>query len=348
VKCGDWFTTFLSLPKRLKNASGGEGDKLVLKNMTAKKRFRAKRQKITQLTRQGIIDRLFIDSSEPFWGKLDLVSFLKRTWPLDQMPSEDRRFKDAEGDIWQHMVNNDDWDNNYLLWTRLKIGEIPDEQFARFLEARVYPLTCPDKNRIEALVASFNEELKNDRFIMRSTSEISGRPIYKVVSMDSIDGMGNAYEVVLSFAGEDRDYVFAVAEILRENEIQLFYDNYEEVYLWGKNLVEHLHKVYSSSARYCVMFISKHYAEKVWPTHERRSAFEKAISAKEEYILPARFDDTEIPGLSTHVSYIDLRKKTPQQFAEIIIQKLGHTLEEEEEIVEDVYSTEITDDDIPF
>src|SRR5436190_17794730 len=57
--------------------------------------------------------------------------------------------------------------------------------------------------------------------------------------------------------------------------VSLFYDNYEEASLWGKNLTEHLHKVYSGSARYCVMFISKHYAEKVWPTHERRSAFEK-------------------------------------------------------------------------
>jgi hypothetical protein len=46
-------------------------------------------------------------------------------------------------------------------------------------------------------------------------------------------------------------------------------------------LVEHLHKVYSGSARFCVMFISKHYADKVWPTHERRSEFEKAIETKE-------------------------------------------------------------------
>ncbi|MFZ1084063.1 MAG: TIR domain-containing protein, partial [Terracidiphilus sp.] len=155
---------------------------------------------------------------------------------------------------------------------------------------------------------------------------------------------GNAYEVVLSFAGENRQYVDPVAEILRKNDIELFYDNYEEVSLWGKNLTEHLHKVYSSSARYCVMFISKFYAEKVWPTHERRSAFEKAISSKEEYILPARFDDTEIPGLHKDISYVDLRKKTPKQFAEMIIQKLGRSIKEEEETL----GIEISEDDIPF
>lgn len=304
-----------------------------------------KRQKITEITRRAIIDRLFLDTTEPFYGKSDLISFLKRTWPLSQMPSEDRRFKDAEGDIWQHSINNDDWTEQELLWNRLKIGEIPDEQFARFLEARVHPLVCPDRERLEYLAQSFNEELKNDRFVMQKASEISGRPIYKVVPMDRLDGMGNAYEVVLSFAGEDRPYVDRVAAVLRYNDIELFYDNYEEVALWGKNLTEHLHKVYSSSARYCVMFISQFYAEKVWPTHERRSAFEKAISSKEEYILPARFDDTEIPGLHKHISYIDLRKKAPEQFAGMIIQKLGRTMIE---VDEETLESEIADDDIPF
>ncbi|ADV83687.1 TIR domain-containing protein [Terriglobus saanensis] len=304
-----------------------------------------KRQRMTEITRQAIVDRLFLDSSEPFYGKSDLISFLKRTWPLSQMPSTDYRFKDAEGDIWQHSVNNDDWTDSELLWNRLKIGEIPDEQFSRFLEARVHPLICPDRDRMESLVAAFNEELKNDRFVMRKASEISGRPIYKVSSLDDVGGLGNAYEVVLSFAGEDRAYVDQVAQILRDSDISLFYDNYEEVTLWGKNLTEHLHMVYSSSARYCVMFISENYAEKVWPTHERRSAFEKAISSKEEYILPARFDDTDIPGLSKHISYIDLRKKSPDQFAALIIQKLGHTIADD---VEESTDSTLSDDDIPF
>jgi hypothetical protein len=229
-----------------------------------------KRQRITEITRQAIIDRLFMDSSEPFYGKSDLISFLKRTWPLSQMPSTDSRFKDAEGDIWQHSINNDDWSDSELLWNRLKIGEIPDEQFSRFLEARVHPLICPDRDRLESLVAAFNEELKNDRFVMRKASEISGRPIYKVVSMDHIEGMGNAYEVVLSFAGEDRVYVDQVAKILRERDIALFYDNYEEVTLWGKNLTEHLHKVYSSSLQQPVpetWLTPPQSREKPWPSH---------------------------------------------------------------------------------
>src|SRR6185436_7102854 len=105
------------------------------------------------------------------------------------------------------------------------------------------------------------------------------------------------YEVVLSFAGEDREYVDQVASNLQDRGVRLFYDRYEEATLWGKDLTEHLDRVYRGSARYCVMFISQHYASKLWPSHERRSALAKALAEKTEYILPARFDETEIAGI---------------------------------------------------
>jgi hypothetical protein len=259
------------------------------------------------------------------------------------MTSTDHRFKDAEGDIWQHMVNNYDWDESELLYRRLQITDIPDERFAKFLETCVHPLVTPEVERINKLIALFNDALKNDGFSMRASGQISGRPIYKVVSITGSGGVGHEYEVVLSFAGEDRAYAERVAHILRANEVSLFYDNYEEASLWGKDLVEHLHKVYSGSARYCVMFISKHYADKVWPTHERRSAFEKAIETKEEYILPARFDDTEIPGLRKTIGYVDLRRKSPEQLAALILDKLGRP-QFERELPEE----KIEDEDIPF
>jgi hypothetical protein len=223
-------------------------------------------------------------------------------------------------------VNNYDYDESELLYKRLGITGVPDKQFVRFLETCLNPVVARDPKRIEALAGMFNSYLKNDGFVAQPSGQVSGRTIYKVVSLTGA-GIGEAYEVVLSFAGENRDYVEQVADLLKLNDVSVFYDNFEEVTLWGKNLTEHLHKVYSSSARYCVMCISKHYAEKVWPTHERRSAFEKAIESKEEYILPARFDDTEIPGLHKHIVYIDLRKKTPEDLAKLIMQKLGRPMQ---------------------
>jgi hypothetical protein len=129
------------------------------------------------------------------------------------------------------------------------------------------------------------------------------------------------YDVALSFAGEDRVYVERVATVLRDAGVQVFYDKFEEVDLWGRNLADHLAQIYANS-RFVVMFVSKHYAAKVWPNHERKHAQARALKNQEDVILPARFDDTEIPGLPDTVAYVDLRTLTANELAERIIKKL--------------------------
>ena len=131
------------------------------------------------------------------------------------------------------------------------------------------------------------------------------------------------YDVCLSFAGKDRAYVRRVANILKSKGIRIFYDEYEQVDMWGKDLYVHLDDIYKNTAKFCVLFASKHYAKKVWTNHERQSAQARAIQQHSEYILPAKFDDTPIPGLRPTIGYIDLRKITPEQLAEMIIKKTG-------------------------
>lgn len=202
-----------------------------------------KSKRISEITRRDIVDALLLEEKIQFLGKLDLISFLKRIWPLQQMSSEDDRFKTAEGDIWQHMVNNSDWSYSELLYRRLGIIDISDERFARFLETCLHPLVTREPERINQLVSLFNEALKSDGFAMRAIGKLSGRSIYRMTTaMTGNEALGQTYEVVLSFAGEDRDYVEQVADILKTNQVSLFYDDYEEASLWGKNLVEHLQK----------------------------------------------------------------------------------------------------------
>lgn len=242
------------------------------------------------------------------------------------MPSTDDRFENAEGDIHQHMVNNSDWEYEYLLNTYLNLPECNDETFIKFLEECVHPTVLRDEDRIGETVGAFNKELEHDGLRLEATKQFHGRSLFEVVEPGRAARAGDAeeeYEVVLSFAGEERPYVEAVAEYLRGVGIKVFYDKYEESTLWGKDLAEHLDKVYRGSARYCVMFISRHYAEKVWTTHERRSALARALEEKTEYILPARFDTTEIPGLRPTIGYVNLSDKSPEQLGELIIQKLG-------------------------
>jgi hypothetical protein len=104
--------------------------------------------------------------------------------------------------------------------------------------------------------------------------------------------------------------------------VNVFYDDFEKASLWGKNLVDHLADIYQNRSRYVVMFISEFYVRKAWPKHERRHAQARALIASDEYILPARFDDTDVPGMTTTVGYIDLRTHTPAELVAVILEKL--------------------------
>jgi len=130
------------------------------------------------------------------------------------------------------------------------------------------------------------------------------------------------YDVVISFAGEDREIAERLAEELRNHEVSVFYDAFEKETLWGKNLYEYLDYIYKESARYCVMILSKSYADKSWTNHERRSAQARAFREQREYILPIRLDDTEIPGLPETVGYISLKKSTIEEIIQLILKKL--------------------------
>jgi hypothetical protein len=131
------------------------------------------------------------------------------------------------------------------------------------------------------------------------------------------------FDVALSFAGEDRAYVAEVANTLRKMDIRVFYDKYETVSLWGKNLYEHLQEIYYSKSRYVVMFLSDNYAKKLWTNHERKIAQAKAFESHQEFVLPARFDNTEIPGILPTIAYVNLKDYSPQEFAKLIKEKIG-------------------------
>ena len=138
--------------------------------------------------------------------------------------------------------------------------------------------------------------------------------------------MDKYYDVVLSFAGEDRGYVEAVADILKALKINVFYDNYEQSELWGKNLYTYLYDIYKNQAKYCVMFISEHYAKKLWTNHERKAVQDRMfMEFDKEYLLPVRLDNTEIEGISPTLGYVD--NKEPAELAYLIAKKLDKEID---------------------
>ncbi len=130
------------------------------------------------------------------------------------------------------------------------------------------------------------------------------------------------YDVALSYAGEDRTYAESLAEALQHHGVKVFYDQFEKTALWGKNLYTYLSDLYQNKAKYCIMFLSKNYATKVWTNHEREAAQARAFKEHEEYILPIRLDGTAVPGMLPTISYLRWPPETAETISDIIRAKL--------------------------
>ena len=138
-------------------------------------------------------------------------------------------------------------------------------------------------------------------------------------------GPGWRWDVALSFASAQRDYVQQVDEALKAQGLRCFYDADEEIDLWGKYLAEELPAIYGEQAAggAVVVFVSADYADQDWTRLERRAALARAVRERREYVLPAGSMRRRCPGCCRTWFWVDLRTRSPQQFAAMIADKLA-------------------------
>ena len=109
-------------------------------------------------------------------------------------------------------------------------------------------------------------------------------------------GRGWRWDVALSFAGAQRDYVEQVAAALQARGVRCFYDADEQIELWGRYLAEELPRIYAEESAAVVVFVSAEYADRDWTRLERRAALDRAVRERREYVLPAGSMTRPCPG----------------------------------------------------
>lgn len=135
---------------------------------------------------------------------------------------------------------------------------------------------------------------------------------------------GFEYDVALSFAGTERSLAEKLAHAIRDAGYRVFYDNFYPEQLWGKNLADFFDRVYRKDSRYCVVFVSKEYSDRVWTNHERRSAQARSLAEKgAEYILPIQIDGSELEGIPPTIGYLSLDRYSIEQISQMLLKKLG-------------------------
>lgn len=130
------------------------------------------------------------------------------------------------------------------------------------------------------------------------------------------------FDVCLSFAAGQRSFARAVDAALHARGVRVFFDEVQQADLWGADLAEHFDRIFRKDARFCIACVSKEWVDRAWPAHERRSAVARTIEEL-GYFLPIRFDDTEIPGLSPSIGYLEASEVEPKQIARLIEEKLS-------------------------
>ena len=105
--------------------------------------------------------------------------FLSRLFNLSTLPSTDNRFKDAALDIWQHRINNFDWDDDWVFYDgRFNLMNGDDETFLAFLCETIHPVVRPDPSEAERLCELYNQYLGNDGFQIVEKTRLSGKPVF--------------------------------------------------------------------------------------------------------------------------------------------------------------------------
>jgi hypothetical protein len=131
------------------------------------------------------------------------------------------------------------------------------------------------------------------------------------------------YDLAISFAGEDRSFAESLAKALRGAGVRVFYDEFERSKLWGKDLYTYLQRIYRDEARYCLVLVSTHYVAKRWTKHELRNAQARAFRQDDEYILPVKLDNTELPGVNPTVGYLSAIEMGIDRIVSTAMEKLG-------------------------
>ena len=134
--------------------------------------------------------------------------------------------------------------------------------------------------------------------------------------------MSNRFKVALSFPGEHRDFVLAVAQSLADKLLKekVFYDEWYEVELLGAGGDLKLLEMYEQ-ADLVVPFFSEHY-DKPWCSLEWETV-RGILLNRRDAVVPVHLDDTKIPGWSVVNFGINLKGRTPKEIAEIILKVLA-------------------------
>lgn len=199
------------------------------------------------------------------------------------------------------------------------------------------PISCSNSNRLAIWLNHLLHHLgrTHPRYLMEA--KIGLDPY--AASLSAIDAMlakpkrkapisaaidTRRFRVALSFPGESRPFVLAVAEHLKSElgQNSVFYDNDYVAELARPNLDVLLQRIYHDNSDLIVAFLCGDYSAKEWCGLEWRAIRDIIKQRRDATVMLMRLDQTPVPGLFGIDGYIDIASWSPAQTAEAIVTRL--------------------------
>ena len=315
--------------------------------------------RITDVTRQDIIDIirdgfyfsyeeplydgvkggyiLGYDVRMPVYGRLSEIEFLSRLYDLDNMPSTDRRYSNARGDIIQHTINNDDWDNFwYFSDDRFHLSNGNDDEYLlRFICEMLHPAVRIESSDWQVYLDKFNEILNPDGYCLVAVKKISGRNAYEARERDHIiishsneaiyAGMkligDGSYANVYKYKDEFYNRCFVLKRAkhdLNNKELERFEREFEEMQMLHSPFIVEVYSYHKEKHEY-IMELMDFSLEKYISTHNSSITLNKRKSIILQ--LLKAFDYIHSKGM--YHRDISINNVLLRQYDDVLIVKLS-------------------------
>lgn len=210
-------------------------------------------KKITEITRKGItklFKKGYTDNTNFLWdskysspndgkifyvyhGDLTELDFLKTMYPLETMPSDDLRYSNAEDDIRQHTINNDDYEYGWVFTDdRFGLNNGDDETLLKFLCNVFHPSYRKEEGYWREYLAKIQDLLRKDGYELYISKYISGREVYVWRELTDIEVR---YSFFVPFSQRYKDKNITVPRITKAkrrllNELMIQKESVENLY----------------------------------------------------------------------------------------------------------------------
>ncbi|MFZ1220416.1 MAG: tetratricopeptide repeat protein [Chthoniobacterales bacterium] len=143
--------------------------------------------------------------------------------------------------------------------------------------------------------------------------------------MNQVDIRPKRFRIALSFAGEKRDFVAAVAAILAKRFLKekILYDKFHRAEFARDDLAGHLTKLYRDESDLIVAILCPDYDKKEWCGLEWKTIRGLLKHRRADEIMFTRFKNVEPKELEGLAGYIELDHETPITAAALILERLA-------------------------